>query len=70
MTAMFVYGMPDSPRYALVKGRLRDWLCENGIPAMWSPPLRGWRVRLDRLGDVLALAERDGIRVHMKGAVQ
>lgn len=69
-TAMFVYGQPDSTRYALVKGNVRDWLRDNGIPAMYSPSKRGWHVRLDRLGDMLALAESQGIRVHMKGALR
>lgn len=65
--AMFVYGEADSTRYALVKGNVRDWLRDNKIPAMYSPSRRGWHVRLDRLSDVVALAERDGIRVHLKG---
>ena len=68
--AMFVYGQPESPRYALVKGNLRDWLRENRIPAMYSPIKRGWNVRVDRLGDVIALAESQGIRVRLKGVLR
>ena len=70
MKAMFVYGDPSNVRYALLKGPLREWLKGHRIPALWSSSSHGWWVRLDRLGDVIAQAERDGYRVRMKGATR
>lgn len=61
---MFVW--PSEGRYALLKGYMRDWLRDNGIPALYSPSQRGWHVRMDRIADVIAQAERDGIRVRVK----
>jgi hypothetical protein len=56
-----------SPRYRLIKGPLKDWLIANRIPAMYSARQRGWSVRSDRLPDLLALAQRDGIPVRFRG---
>jgi hypothetical protein len=68
--AMFVYGQADNSRYALIKGAgLRDWLRDNKIPAMYSASRRGWHLRTERVGDVVALAEVDGYRVRFKGAL-
>jgi hypothetical protein len=65
----FVYGLPGG-RNALVRGRLRDWFVSKGIPAQNVPRLKGWRVRVDRIGDVIALLEADGFRVQMKGELR
>lgn len=67
---MYVYGLPDSPRYGLVRGPLRAWLRDNRIPATWRPPLRGWLLRQDTLGDAIARAELDGIAVKMRGPLK
>ncbi len=66
---LYVYGT-DNLRYTLVRGHLREWLRDNGIPAMWSPLRKGWQVRTDRIGDLIARAELDGFDVRMKGAVK
>jgi hypothetical protein len=66
---IYAYGMPENVRYTLVRGHLREWLREHSIPAMWSPARKGWLIRTDRLGDVLALAELDGYDVRLKGSV-
>lgn len=63
-TALFVRQTPG--RYSLIKGNCRNWLRDNKIPAMYSPVSRGWHVRNDRLADLLALAESDGLRVHVR----
>ncbi|HMM93979.1 hypothetical protein [Phycicoccus sp.] len=65
---LFVYGLagttkPDS----LLRGNILDWLRDEGIPAQWSNRLRGWRVRTERVGDIIARAESAGITVRMKG---
>lgn len=68
---LYVYSIPENLRYTLVRGvSLRDWLRDNGIPAMWSPLRKGWQVRTDRIGDLIARAELDGFEVRMKGAVR
>lgn len=69
MRRLYVYGMPENVRYTLVRGHLREWLKDSAIPAMWSPARKGWLIRTDRIGDVLARAELDGYDVRMKGAV-
>lgn len=70
MSRVYVYGLPENVRYTLVRGvNLRDWLRDRSIPAMWSPARKGWLIRNDRLGDVLARAELDGYDVRMKGSV-
>jgi hypothetical protein len=48
------------PRHVVLRGALRNYLRENGIPAMWSPSVRGWHLRRDRLADVVARLEHDG----------
>lgn len=47
-------------RHILLRGALRNYLRDKGIPAMWSPSLRGWHLRRDRLADVVARLEHDG----------
>ncbi len=66
---LYVYGLPGNARSTLVRGPLHEWLKGHGVPAMWTPRLKGWCVRTERIGDLIALAERDGLRVHMKGAL-
>ncbi len=53
-------------RHALVRAAARDWLRVNGIPALRSNTHRGYHVRAERLGDLVARAELDGwhVRVH------
>lgn len=68
MRRLYVYGLRDSLRYTLVRGDLRDWLTGNGIPAMWMPRLKGWCVRTERIGDLIA--QQDGYSVRMKGQVR
>ena len=65
---IYVYEM-SSPRYVLVRGFIREWLKSRDLPAMYSARLKGWCVRKDRLGDVLARAEFDGFDVRLKGQV-
>ncbi len=67
---IYVYGLAENLRYALVRGHLRDWLKAEGIPAMWSPPRKGWYVRTERVGDLMARAEIAGYVVRMKGAIR
>lgn len=66
---LYVYDLPDS-HYTLVRGRLRDWLTAQRIPALNSPRLRGWQVRTERVPDLLAKAEADGFEVRLKGVLQ
>lgn len=66
---LYVYEMPGS-HYTLLRGRLRDWLTAQRIPALNSPRLRGWQVRTERIADLLAQAEVDGFEVRLKGALQ
>lgn len=67
---VYVYGLPENARYTLVRGPLRAWLKGHSVPAMWTPRLNGWCIRTERVGDVIALAERDGMGVRMKGALR
>ncbi|WP_295700431.1 hypothetical protein [Lapillicoccus sp.] len=68
MTApLLVYGLPDNLRYSLLRGPILDFLQDNRIPAQWTPRLRGWTVRTERIGDLIALAELAGYVVRMRG---
>ena len=49
--------------YTLVKGNVSDWLAHNRIPALGTPMNRGWWIRNERLPDVVALAEHQGLIV-------
>jgi hypothetical protein len=66
---LYVYGLPENIRYTLIRGNLRDWLKAEHIPALWSNTYRGWHVRTERIGDLIARAEHAGYDVHMKGQV-
>ncbi len=73
-TTIYVYGLADNLRYSLLRspqwGAIKAWLVASNFPATWTPRLRGWCVRTERMGDLIALAERAGFVVKMKGAVQ
>jgi hypothetical protein len=50
--------------YTVVKGRnLSEWLAERQIPATWSASQRGWFVRNERIADLVAMAEHEGLIV-------
>lgn len=66
MTPPCMFVWTSEGRYALVKGRVRDFLRDNRIPALYSASRRGWHVRMDRISDVIAQAESAGIRVRVK----
>jgi hypothetical protein len=70
MTRVYIYGQRSNPRYTLVRGMIRGWLIERQIPAMWSPMHKGWHVRTERVGDLIAQAELDGFEVRMKGELR
>ena len=70
MNRIYVYGLPErNSRYTLIRGHLRDWLKAENIPALRSVTHRGWCVRTERIGDLIARAEHAGFEVHMKGPV-
>ena len=62
-----VYLYETTGRDVLVRGRLRDWLLKNRIPALWSPTSRGWFIRRARVADLVARLEHDGYTVRPKG---
>jgi hypothetical protein len=66
---VYIYWLQSSVNYSLVRGdaELRDWLLEHNIPAMWTPRHRGWSIRTERMADLVAQAEHDGLQVQMKG---
>jgi hypothetical protein len=49
--------------HTVVKGNWRDWLAERQIPATWSASQRGWFVRNERIADLVAMAEHEGLIV-------
>ncbi|NYG05727.1 hypothetical protein BJ986_000214 [Phycicoccus badiiscoriae] len=55
----------DSPRYRLLRGPLKRWLAEHRIPGLWTPRLRGFQVRSERIPDAVAMLEAEGSRVHL-----
>ncbi len=72
MSVLYVYGITHSrdslvrsPSWQAAQTLMRD----ANAPASWSRLLRGWRIRTDHLGDVLALAELTGWRIDMRGAL-
>lgn len=69
MNRVYVYGLPENVRYTLIRGHLRDWLKSERIPAMYSITYKGWHVRTERIGDLIARAEHAGYEVRMKGQV-
>ena len=76
MTArvVFVYGLPENLRYSLLRSphwrSTRDMLTRAGVNAQWSRLRRGWTVRTERVGDVIAVAEAEGFRIVMRGALE
>jgi hypothetical protein len=67
---IYVYGLRENVRYTLLRGQLGAWFKARGIPATRTPRLKGWCVRSERIGDVIALAESDGFEVRMKGELR
>lgn len=56
---LMVYERPGN-RYSLVRGPVRKLTGATSIVAHWSPSERGYLVRTDRLGDLLAIADVQG----------
>ena len=70
MTPIYVYDDPVSDRYVIFRGRgARSWLVRAGVPAYRSAVNRGHAVRRDRLPDLLARADADGLTVHVRTGV-
>lgn len=63
----YVYDLESSTRYVLVRGRVKDILTAQGIPAAWAPLARGWHVRKERAADASAILEAAGLHVHHVG---
>ncbi len=58
--------MYETPgRYVVLRGHpdLRGWLREQHVPALYAPLARGHKLRRERMADVLAAAQEDGVRV-------
>lgn len=70
MNRVYVYGLRESPRYSLVRGHLGQWLKAEHIPAMYSITYKGWHIRTERIGDLIARAEHAGYEVRMKGELR
>lgn len=63
MTVAFITITDTGTRRLLVKGRARDLLRKHHVPAVWSNIDRGWWLDRDRLPDLLAQAQEDGVRI-------
>ena len=50
----------SSSRHVLLRGPLRQWLKDEGIPAQWAPAHRGWFLTRTRVADVTARLEHAG----------
>jgi hypothetical protein len=66
-TTVLLIGREEG-NYTLCKGSVRTWLADNRTPALWSPLNRGWWVRSERIPDLLAMAEVDGLIVKVTGS--
>lgn len=63
---VYVYtGSDETSSYVLIRGRMRDLLQHNRIPAMLSREDRGWWLRRERLSDTLCLLQLEGFEVHV-----
>lgn len=61
MTVAFIYAV-EGETYALVRGPgVGGWFRSRGIPAMRSNVHNGYWLRQERIADVTALMELDGI---------
>ncbi len=59
-----------SKSYVVARGpQLADWLKAAGIPAMWIGLDRGFRVRRERVPNVLAAAQDSGTPVSQRGGL-
>lgn len=67
---MWVYDFTPEGVNVLVRGNVRQWLISHRVPAYWLPRWRGWQVRSERVPDLLALAELDGLAVIVRGPAQ
>ena len=71
---IIVYGLRENARYTLVRSpqwsATRELLARADVQAMWSRRLRGWCVRTEHIGDVLAIAQLEGVSVVMRGALE
>ncbi|MGO4662910.1 hypothetical protein AB4Z14_13670 [Terrabacter sp. 2TAF16] len=67
---MFVYSIATSSRHSLLRGNVADWLRTQRVPVQRARSLKGWTIRTEHVGDVVARAERDGITVRMMGSVE
>jgi hypothetical protein len=65
MRDVWVYAVPGE-RYALVRGRVGKWFAGNRIPALRSPRQAGYRIRHERVADVVAQLEVSGYRVAVR----
>lgn len=71
---LYVYGLRENARYTLI--RSPQWASTQALldranaHPMRSRRLRGWCVRSERIGDVIAAAEGEGVRVVMRGALE
>lgn len=63
MNAAYIYAVPGQA-YALVRGPgIGGWFRSRRIPAMRTAMHNGWWLRQERIPDVVALMELDGISV-------
>lgn len=62
-----VYLFEAEGAYVLLRGPVRDFLRDNGVPARRSPMDRGWWVRRERVPDLVALLEVAGYAVRPRG---
>jgi hypothetical protein len=61
----YVYEAPGH-RGVLIRGAVRDWLIEHKIPARRDNIAGGWWLSRERLPDVLAALQADGIHVRVQ----
>ncbi|WP_345203962.1 hypothetical protein [Fodinibacter luteus] len=62
-----VYLYEAEGAHVLVRGPVRDWLRDNGVPATRSAVERGWWVRRERVPDLVARLELAGYLVRPRG---
>ncbi len=62
MNKVYVYAAPGE-KYALVRGHVGNWFRERRIPALRSNMHNGWKIRQERVNDVVAALEMSGMDV-------
>lgn len=60
MTRSYIYAVPGERQF-LVRGPMGFWLKRAGFSGMWSAIEKGWWVRVEHLGDLLARADVEGL---------